>query len=137
MGMSSGGEEHGAMSEINVTPFVDVMLVLLIIFMVTAPMMTQGVNVEVPKTEGASLEYDEKQLTLSVTEQGVFFINETELTLDLLKEKLNALNKVNPDQSIYLWADAAVPYQHVAEAMTACTQAGFTRINMVTEPAPN
>ena len=136
MGMSSGGEDHGAMSEINVTPFVDVMLVLLIIFMVTAPMMTQGVNVEVPKTEGKALEYDEKQLTLSITKEGIFLINETELGLSDLKQKLDALNKVNPDQSIYLWADAEVEYQHVAEAMSACTGAGFTKINMVTEPAP-
>ena len=75
--MSSGGDDHGSMSEINVTPFVDVMLVLLIIFMVTAPMMTQGVQIDVPDTEGAPLPAAEDQLTISVNTEGKFFIEET------------------------------------------------------------
>ena len=135
MGMSSGGDDHGSMSEINVTPFVDVMLVLLIIFMVTAPMMTQGVQIDVPDTEGAPLPASEEHLTISVSTEGKFYIEESEYALDELKNKLEALFVVKPDQSVYLWADAETPYQNVAEAMTACTNAGFTKINMVTEPA--
>ena len=134
MGMSSGGDDQGSMSEINVTPFVDVMLVLLIIFMVTAPMMTQGVQIDVPDTEGAPLPAAEDQLTISVNTEGKFFIEETPYELEELDEKLKALFMVKPNQYIYLWADAKTPYQNVAEAMTACTNAGFTKINMVTEP---
>ena len=91
MGMSSGGDDHGSMSEINVTPFVDVMLVLLIIFMVTAPMMTQGVQIDVPDTEGAPLPASEDQLTISVNTEGKFFIEETPYELDELDKKLKAL----------------------------------------------
>lgn len=134
MGMSSGGDDHGSMSEINVTPFVDVMLVLLIIFMVTAPMMTQGVQIDVPDTEGAPLPASEEQLTISVNTEGKFFIEETPYELEELDKKLKALFVAKPNQYIYLWADAKTPYQNVAEAMTACTNAGFTKINMVTEP---
>jgi biopolymer transport protein TolR len=133
MGMSQGGDSE-VMSEINVTPFVDVMLVLLIIFMVTAPMMTQGMQVELPKTDAPPLPSAEDQMTLSITAEGSYYINEREFTLDELQQKLAALSKVNPDQEVFLRADGQVPYEKVAELMSVCTLAGITKLGMVTQP---
>ena len=135
MGMS-GGDENGVMSEINVTPFVDVMLVLLIIFMVTAPMMNQGLEVDLPDANANSLPADteDDMLTLSITESGQYYINKREILSDELATKLTAIAEANPDQAVYLKADASVPYEKVAQLMAACTQAGITKIGMVTEP---
>lgn len=135
MGMSSG-DENGVMSEINVTPFVDVMLVLLIIFMVTAPMMNQGLEVDLPDANANSLPTDteDDSLTLSITESGQYFINKREILAEELTAKLSAIAEANPDQAVYLRADANVPYEKVAQLMAACTQAGITKIGMVTEP---
>ena len=135
MGMS-GGDENGVMSEINVTPFVDVMLVLLIIFMVTAPMMNQGLEVDLPDANANSLPADteEDMLTLSITESGQYYINKREILSEELAAKLSAIAEANPDQAVYLKADANVPYERVAQLMAACTQAGITKIGMVTEP---
>ena len=135
MGMS-GGDENGVMSEINVTPFVDVMLVLLIIFMVTAPMMNQGLEVDLPDANANSLPADteEDMLTLSITESGQYYINKREILSEELAAKLTAIAEANPDQAVYLKADANVPYERVAQLMAACTQAGITKIGMVTEP---
>lgn len=135
MGMSQN-DEHGTMSEINVTPFVDVMLVLLIIFMVTAPMMTQGVKVEVPTTDptDSSIEQDDKSLTLSITKEGDFYINKRQFASTEMQKKLEALVKVNPDLEVQLRADAKVSYEKVAQLMTMCANAGITKIGMVTQP---
>jgi biopolymer transport protein TolR len=135
MGMSQG-DENGVMSEINVTPFVDVMLVLLIIFMVTAPMMTQGLEVDLPDANANSLPTDteDDQLTLSITESGQYYINKREIKSDEIGVKLRAIAEANPDQAVYLKADAKVPYELVAQLMAACTQAGITKLGMVTEP---
>lgn len=135
MGMSSG-DESGVMSEINVTPFVDVMLVLLIIFMVTAPMMNQGLEVDLPDANANALPADteDDMLTLSITESGQYYINKREILADELSAKLAAISEANPDQAVYLKADANVPYEKVAQLMAACTQAGITKIGMVTEP---
>ena len=135
MGMSSG-DESGVMSEINVTPFVDVMLVLLIIFMVTAPMMNQGLEVDLPDANANALpaDADDDMLTLSITESGQYYINKREILADELSAKLAAISEANPDQAVYLKADANVPYEKVAQLMAACTQAGITKIGMVTEP---
>ncbi|MAA80505.1 MAG: protein TolR [Deltaproteobacteria bacterium] len=133
MGMS-GGNDNDTMSEINVTPFVDVMLVLLVIFMVTAPMMTQGMMVQLPKAEANSLPQSEKQLNLSITEDGQFYINKEPLTISEMRTKLNALAQVSSDRDVLINADGRVPYQKVADLMSIATQAGFTKIGMITQP---
>ena len=137
MGMSSGGDNNGMMAEINVTPFVDVMLVLLIIFMVTAPMMNQGVQVQLPKASAEQLPTDEKALILSISEQGEYFMAEEGYDLDELKLKLQAIATANPDKEVFIRADALVPYEKVAQLMAACTQVGITKLGMVTEPGVN
>ena len=133
MGMSNGND-NDTMSEINVTPFVDVMLVLLVIFMVTAPMMTQGMMVQLPKADANSLPQSEKQLNLSITEDGQFYINKEAFSAEAIKAKLQALAKTSADRDVILSADGKVSYQKVAELMSIATQAGFTRIGMVTSP---
>lgn len=137
MGMSSGGDNNGMMAEINVTPFVDVMLVLLIIFMVTAPMMNQGVQVELPKATADQLPTDEKALILSIAEDGQYYMAEENYDLNELKLKLQAIAADNPDKEVFIRADALVPYEKVAQLMAACTQAGITKLGMVTEPGVN
>ena len=133
MGMSSG-DEHGMMAEINVTPFVDVMLVLLIIFMITAPMMTSGMQVELPRADAAALPAADKQLVLSITEEGEYYINEHQITPSELAAKLRAIVKANPEQEVFLKADGQVPYEKVAQLMASCTKAGVTKLGMVTQP---
>jgi biopolymer transport protein TolR len=136
MGMSSGGnDDQGMMAEINVTPFVDVMLVLLIIFMVTAPLMTTGMEVELPRTDAPTLTMDQDdQLILSITAEGRYYINEHDFTIEELRPKLVAIAKANPDQELFLRADGAVPYEKVAQLMALCTQAGISKMGMVTQP---
>ena len=137
MGMSSGGDNNGMMAEINVTPFVDVMLVLLIIFMVTAPMMNQGVQVQLPKATADQLPTDDKALILSISQEGKYFMAEEDYELGELKMKLQAIATANPDKEVFIRADALVPYEKVAQLMAACTQAGITKLGMVTEPGVN
>lgn len=134
MGMSTGGP-GGSMSEINVTPLVDVMLVLLIIFMVTAPLLTQGVDVDLPQADAPPLEMDsEDQLILSIDKDLNFFINESSFTSDEMPDKLAAIAKANPGQPIFLQADGDVPYREVARLLGAAKLAGFPRVGMVFSP---
>lgn len=133
--MSSGGDESGMMAEINVTPFVDVMLVLLIIFMVTAPMMTTGLEVELPRAEAPALSQDaDSQMVLGITADGVYLIEDREFTLAELEEKLPAIVLAKPDHDVFLQADGAVPYEKVAQLMAICTRAGIPRVGLVTQP---
>ncbi|MBK7755413.1 MAG: protein TolR [Deltaproteobacteria bacterium] len=134
MGMSSGGDRGGMMSEINVTPFVDVMLVLLIIFMVTAPMMVQGVDIELPKSQSPPLVSEEEQLVLSLTADGKYFINESEFTFEELQVKLRAIREANPDQAIFVKADGALPYEKVIRMMSVAQAAGIGKVGLVTQP---
>jgi biopolymer transport protein TolR len=134
MGMSSGGDRGGMMSEINVTPFVDVMLVLLIIFMVTAPMMVQGVDIELPKSQSPPLMSEEEQLVLSLTADGKYFINESEFTFEELQVKLRAIREANPDQAIFVKADGALPYEKVIRMMSVAQAAGIGKVGLVTQP---
>ena len=135
MGMSGpDGGDRGMMSEINVTPFVDVMLVLLIIFMVTAPLMTTGMNVELPRADAPALPAAEKQMVLSVTSDAAYFINEHRFEFDELEPKLRAIIKANPEQEIFLKADGAVPYEKVAQLVALCTRVGVPRMGLVTQP---
>jgi len=132
--MSSGGDDKGMMAEINVTPFVDVMLVLLIIFMVTAPMMTMGMQVELPRTDAPALPTSEEQLVLSITIDGTYYINEHAFPLEELGPKIAAIAEANPDQELFLKADGQVPYEKVAQLMALCTNAGIAKLGMVTQP---
>jgi biopolymer transport protein TolR len=134
MGMSSGGDRGGMMAEINVTPFVDVMLVLLIIFMVTAPMMVQGVDIELPKSQSPPLMSEEEQLVLSLTADGKYFINESEFTFEELQVKLKAIREANPDQAIFVKADGALPYEKVIRMMSVAQAAGIGKVGLVTQP---
>ncbi|SPF79977.1 Biopolymer transport protein ExbD [Pseudoprimorskyibacter insulae] len=122
------------MAEINVTPFVDVMLVLLIIFMVAAPLMTVGVPVELPKTSAASLPSEnEEPLTVTVTADGVVMIQTTEVTREDLVNRLRAIAAERSDDRIFLRADGSVPYNTVAQIMGALNAGGFSSIGLVTD----
>ncbi|MFW2590146.1 protein TolR [Sagittula sp. SSi028] len=123
-----------AMSEINVTPFVDVMLVLLIIFMVAAPMLTVGVPVELPKTAAQALPQDtEEPLTVTLMGDGAVMIQTTEVARDELVNRLRAIAAERADDRVYLRADGAVPYEQVAQVMGALNAGGFSSIGLVTD----
>jgi biopolymer transport protein TolR len=133
--MKTGDNHDSLMSEINVTPFVDVMLVLLIIFMVTAPMMMQGMDVALPQVTSKPLETKEDHLMITLNKDGQIYINDFLVTLDTLQDKLAKIiqGRANPD--VYLKADREVPYGMVAQAMAQIKDAGIERLGMVTEPA--
>jgi biopolymer transport protein TolR len=136
MGMSTGRGSSGrtTMSEINVTPMVDVMLVLLIIFMVTAPLIQQGVKVNLPEAKASPVEASEKKLTLSIDPSQRVFIGDAEVALDELEEKLKANAKAQADKEVYLFADRAIPYGVVVEVMAAAQRAGISNVGMITDP---
>jgi biopolymer transport protein TolR len=136
MGMSSGRGAPGrtTMSEINVTPMVDVMLVLLIIFMVTAPLIQQGVKVNLPETKAAPVESTDKKLVVSVDAQKRVFIGDAEVPLAELEEKLKANAKAQSDKELYLHADRDLPYGIVVDVMAAAQRAGVTNLGMITDP---
>lgn len=121
-----------AMSEINVTPFVDVMLVLLIIFMVTAPLLQQGIDVNLPKAKGKDMPPEER-ITLVVRRDQAIFMNDNRVSLSEMGRKLEAINKLNPN--VFLKADKDVPYGFVVEVMGEIKEAGIEKLGMVTEPA--
>ena len=122
------------MSEINVTPFVDVMLVLLIIFMVTAPMMMQGVDVNLPHTTTQPISSEEERLVISITGKREIYLNEYKISLETLQKKLETIYQNRPDRAVFLRADQSLPYGFVMEVMAAVRQSGMQRIGMVTEP---
>ena len=124
------------MSEINVTPFVDVMLVLLIVFMVTAPLLTVGVPIELPETRANPIQGDSEPLTVSVAPDGMIYLQETEIDLDTLAPKLIAIAKEGYDQRIFVRGDRSVGYGDVMRVMGVLNQAGFRRIALVTETVP-
>ena len=132
--MELHGGSRRLLSEINVTPFVDVMLVLLIIFMVTAPMMMQGVDVNLPQTTTKAIASEEERLVISITAKREIFLNEYKISLDSLQKKLQAIYQNRPDRAIFLRADQTLPYGFVMEVMAAVRQTGIKRVGMVTEP---
>ncbi len=132
-GFSDGG---GTISDINVTPLVDVMLVLLVIFMVTAPILQQGVNVDLPKVAAGALAGEDEQLVVNVTKDGRVFLNDTAMSPADLTEKLRAISAARPDRQVYVRADQAVPYGEVMRAMAAVRDAGLVRVGLVTQPPP-
>ncbi len=130
-----GRRRNRLVSEINVTPLVDVMLVLLIIFMVTAPMMTQGLNVDLPQTTGKSLRQEEEPIIITLDKEGVISINSIPMNRKLLLGELEKKFKANQKQQIFLRADKGVAYGHVVAIMSDIKSAGFEKIGMVTQPA--
>jgi biopolymer transport protein TolR len=132
--MTGGDGGKGFLSEINVTPFVDVMLVLLIIFMVTAPMMIQGVDVSLPEATAEPLESETEQLMVSVDPEGRVFINEVEIAVDTLGQKLTHILQGRADRAVYLKADKDIAYGKVVRVMSEIKKAGVERLGMVTVP---
>jgi len=133
--MTLGGNSKDFMSEINVTPFVDVMLVLLIIFMVTAPMMVQGLNVDLPQATAKPLNTEKEHLIISIDKDQQIFINDFQVTIDFLGEKLIKILQGRTDRSVYLKADKTIPYGMVVQVMAEIKSAGVDQLGMVTEPA--
>jgi len=136
MGMSGGGGRR-TMSEINVTPLVDVMLVLLIIFMVTAPLITQGVDVELPKTQAQALEGSEEKLVLTVTKDRRVFLGTDEkspIPFEELEQKLSANARLQERKELFLHADRSLDYGTVVDVMATIRRAGVTKLGMVTDP---
>jgi biopolymer transport protein TolR len=138
-GSSSGGGRRRArkpvMAEINVTPMVDVMLVLLIIFMVSAPLLTVGVPLDLPQTQAKSLDQDKNPLMLSVNVKGQVYLNDTEISLDDLVPKLKAITDARggADERIFVRGDKKVDYGTVMKVMGRLSAAGFRRVALVTE----
>ncbi len=122
---------RSAMSEINVTPLVDVMLVLLIIFMVTAPLLKQGIDIDLPKAKGKEITSQER-LVIMLSKDGVIRLNDKEVTMAGLIERVRAVSNMSPEA--YLEADKEVPYGEVAILMAEIKEAGIEKIGMVTEP---
>jgi len=119
------------LSEINVTPFVDVMLVLLIIFMVTAPLLQQGIDVNLPQAKGKDLPPEER-ITLVIKRDGIIYMNDNPVSPTEMGNKLRAISKLNPD--VFLKADKDVPYGFVVEVMGEIKEAGIEKLGMITEP---
>lgn len=130
---SRSGRNYQPMSEINVTPFVDVMLVLLIIFMVTAPLLTVGVPIDLPRTDAKQLEGDKQPLTISVTNEGKVFLQDTEIALNEIVPKLVAITRSGYKERIFVRGDRSTSYGTVMKVMSTISAAGFSRIALVTE----
>jgi biopolymer transport protein TolR len=130
------GSPTETISQINVTPLVDVMLVLLIIFMVTAPILQQGVTVDLPKVAAGPLSGQEEQLVVNIGKTGQIFLNDTAMTPEQLGAKLKAIAAARPDRQLYVRADQAVPYGQVMRVMGTVHEAGLVRVGLVTEPPP-
>lgn len=139
-GSSRGGgrgrrsRRHGLNAEINVTPLVDVMLVLLIVFMIAAPLLSVGVPVELPKTDAKSLPSQTEPITISVDENGAVYLQDTEVTLDVLVERLVAIAGNGYEERIYLRGDADSDYGAVMKVMARVNAAGFSNLGLVTDP---
>jgi len=123
--------ERSVLSEINVTPFVDVMLVLLVIFMVTAPLLQQGIDVNLPKAKGKDMPTEER-ITLIINKSRTIYMNERPVSLQEMRRKLDAISKLNPN--VFLKADKDVPYGFVVQVMGEIKDAGIEKLGMITEP---
>jgi biopolymer transport protein TolR len=129
---AESGPRGALVSQINVTPLVDVMLVLLIIFMVTAPIIQQGVQVSLPKVKAAALPGKEEQFVVSLTRERQIYLNDTRMTAGDLTEKLTAIARQRPDREVFIRADDQVPYGDVIKMMAAVKAAGIDNVGMVT-----
>lgn len=139
MAKSSGSRRRGRrakaapMTEINVTPMVDVMLVLLIVFMVAAPLLTAGVPIDLPQTQAESLNTDAKPITVSVTVEGVVYLAEAEVLLEDLVEELTAAAPDGTESRIYVRGDAGADYGSVMQVMGVLSSAGYSKIGLITQ----
>ena len=133
--MAHAGNHRELMSDINVTPFVDVMLVLLIIFMVTAPMMVEGLNVDLPEATAKPLDSEKEHLVITINKDQQVYINDFEVTVEFLREKLLKILKGRSDRDVYLKADKNIPYGIVVQVMAEIKGAGVEQLGMITEPA--
>ncbi|MGL4635155.1 MAG: ExbD/TolR family protein [Beijerinckiaceae bacterium] len=145
MGMTAGGAAQGGggrrrrgrksapIADINMTPFIDVMLVLLIIFMVTAPLLTAGVPLDLPKTAAGQLNVDQKPITISINDKAQIFIGETQITVAEIAQKIQPLAKQGFDERIYVRGAKQVDYGTVAQVMSAITAAGYKKVALLTE----
>jgi len=132
--MESRKKEFTTLSEINVTPLVDVMLVLLIIFMVTAPMLHEGLDVELPQVKAESIAKESSTVTVTVTKDGRIFIDQEEVTLSELSGQMEQMRRLWPDKKVLLKGDKNVSYGAVVEVMAVMRNAGVVDLGMVTEP---
>jgi len=134
MGMNTGHSRGRLVSEINVTPLVDVMLVLLIIFMITAPMMTQGLEVDLPETTAKSLLQKEEPIVVTLNKDGIIMLGQIEVGQAMFRQQLARQFDKNKEQPIFLKADRLVPYGMVVNIMTEIKAAGFDKLGMITQP---
>jgi biopolymer transport protein TolR len=128
-----GSRGRGRLSEINVTPFVDVMLVLLIVFMVTAPLLTVGVPVELPRTEAKQLESETDPLSITIREDGTIYVQETVVTKEELVSQMRAISREGYDRRVFIRADATADYGLVADVMARLSSSGFRNLGLVTD----
>ncbi len=143
MAMGAGGSNGGRrrrskrrapIADINMTPFIDVILVLLIIFMVAAPLLTVGVPLDLPKTSAGQINIEQKPLTISINEKGLIFVQDAQTQLPELAAKLQASAKQGFDERIYVRGAKTVEYGRIAEVMSIVTKAGYKRVALITEP---
>ena len=138
-GYKSGGRRkrgvprYGAMAEINMTPFIDVMLVLLIIFMVAAPLLATGVPIDLPETKAAALNIDQKPLSVAVDDKGDIFVMDQPVPVEQLAGRIQSLAKAGFDERIYVRGSRQVNYGRVAQVMSIITSAGYKKVALVTE----
>lgn len=132
--MTPTSRDNGFMSDINVTPFVDVMLVLLIIFMVTAPMMMQGVDIDLPEATSDSIGSEKEPLIITIDKENQVYINNYKVSIDFLQEKLIKIREGGADSEVYLKADKEISYGMVVQVMSLIKGAGIDKMGMVTEP---
>jgi biopolymer transport protein TolR len=135
MAFDSPQRSGTTISQINVTPLVDVMLVLLVIFMVTAPIIQQGVQINLPQAKAAAIGGSEDPLVVSIAKNGKIYLNDNSMDLDELSEKLRAIRNIKADKEVYLRADQDVRYGIVMKTIAAIKQAGIEKLGMVTRPS--
>jgi biopolymer transport protein ExbD len=134
MAFNSFSDDDGVLSEINITPLVDVMLVLLVAFIVTAPLMSNAVQVNLPKTAATAAPIDSKAYTISVDAQGVIYLDKRAIAQQAVESELTALRAEHPDLTLHLQADEGVPYGTVAKVMASIERSGISRLSVLTDP---
>jgi len=132
-GIKANGTRYRPMAEINVTPFVDVMLVLLVVFMVTAPLLSVGVPVDLPKTQAAALNNPDEPLVISVNAKGEVFLMKSKITMENLTARLQAVTGQNPDARIFVRGDKGIAYGTIMEVMGKISAAGYKKVSLMAE----
>jgi len=132
-GRGRGSARRGRLSEINVTPFVDVMLVLLIVFMVTAPLLTVSIPIELPRTAAKQSAAETEPLSITIRQDGVIFLQETQVTLEELVPRLRAISNEGYDRAIYIRGDSSTSWDTMAQVLASVSSSGFTKLQLVTD----